>query len=118
MRVIRYLAIALAAGCGGPSLPPSNSPGPPPALKTVECKELADKILAALEKKDATEVKTLRKQVEASLGESIRGGAGINDNDFGLLLGPLSLADDTGNWSAAEKNLRELLARSGTTAAP
>jgi hypothetical protein len=56
--------------------------------------------------------------VLAKMEKAMRDGAPTNDNEYGFLLGPLTLADEAQDWANAEKNLREILARSKAPASP
>jgi hypothetical protein len=108
------LLFFLTGGCG-PSdklnAPPPNPPAPLAVLKTAEGKALAEKILKALAAKDATAAGALKKEVETKLDKDLRTGVGVNDSEYGILLGPLSLAE-ANEWEKAEKNLREIVDRS------
>jgi hypothetical protein len=73
---------------------------------------MADKILAALSQKDSDSIALFKNDVEDGLGKAIRSRSRDDENDFGLLLGPLSLVSQDGNWTSAEQNLRDLIARS------
>jgi hypothetical protein len=98
-------------------MPPPNPSGPPPVLKSAEAKGLAEKALAAMANKDSEAIRACKKQAEENFGKAISAGSGVSDNDYGLLLGPLTNAEN-GNWTEAEKFLREIVNRSDKPVSP
>jgi len=99
----------MTAGCGGPSLPP-----PQPdlsVLRTEDGKQLADKILAAVSKKDSNEIGSLQAQVVEKMNK-VYGKGKEEESDYKYLLGSLSAAGEFGKWDVAEKSLRGIIDRS------
>lgn len=92
-------------------MPPPDPPAPPPKVQSTHGSELANKVMAAISSKNTSDLGKLRKQVESKLGESLRKGGGVNDNEFGFLLGPINLAE-SGDWAGAQGMLKDFLDRS------
>ena len=99
-------------GCGPPGddMPPPN-PIPVQRQTTQEGRDAAQKLLEAVQKKDATEVAAIRKDVEAKLRTAIRQSSIENDHDYGRLTVFIALIDQ-GQWDKAEAHLKSLIENS------
>lgn len=101
------LGTALCSGCGSGGPPPVDTP---PAKLDSAGKTLADKIQAAVSKKDKSSLKSLSKQV----GEASTKAAKSGQKDASEAINSLSLVlmqAEGGNWDLADTTLKTIMSR-------
>jgi len=98
-------------------MPPPTKPEPA-VLKIPKAKQIADKALVALGEKDETAVRALLSQVGAKSAKALQSGVGLMENEWAILMGPLNMAIESGDWVNAEKNMRGLVGRSKNATPP
>ena len=96
-------------------MPPPN-PIPVQRQTTQDGREAAQKLLEAVQKKDATEVAAFRKEVEAKLRAAIKQSSIESEHDYGRLTGFIALVDQ-GQWDKAEAHLKSLIENSSNAPA-
>ena len=107
------LTLVCLTGCGGgpgSGMPPAD-PLPVQRQNTQAGREGAEKLLAVARAKDSTTLDSLNQEMQKSLGAAIHSADRDSEQDFGRLMGMISLMKQ-GEWDKAEQHLQSVVENS------